>query len=88
MIDQVVAQHNDSLYFHIGFDEVYFQLTNSNCRDIINRYNGDFKIAFMEHLKLVAAHVNRKLPNATVIIWDDMLRHMRLKFLKNYVRNL
>ena len=46
MIDQVIAQHQDAPYFHIGCDEVYYKLMHPNCSTF--RENGDFTKAFMK----------------------------------------
>lgn len=39
-------------------------------------FNGDFNKAFLSHLIRVASHVKERLPNARIIIWDDMLHNM------------
>ena len=31
MLNQVIEQHNDSPYFHIGCDEVYYKLLHPRC---------------------------------------------------------
>lgn len=74
MLDQVIDQHKDSLYFHIGLDEVYYKLMHPNCSETL--FNNDFTKAFLSHLTKVAAHVREKLPKAKILIWDDMLHNM------------
>jgi hexosaminidase len=74
MVDQVIAAHPDSLYFHVGLDEVYYKLMHPNCSQ--TTFNGDFTQAFLSHLTKVAAHVRSKLPKAKILIWDDMLHNM------------
>jgi hypothetical protein len=83
MIDQVIAQHHDAKYFHIGLDEVYYKLTHPNCS--FQSYKSDFTEAFMVHLIRVAKHVRQKLPNSNIIIWDDMLQGMDETIIEKYV---
>ena len=45
MLDQVIQQHQDSPYIHIGCDEVYYKLTNPSCSNNPNR--NDFTKAFL-----------------------------------------
>ena len=74
MVDQVIAAHPDSLYFHVGLDEVYYKLMHPNCSQ--TTFNGDFTQAFLSHLTKVAAHVRSKLPKAKILVWDNMLHNM------------
>jgi hypothetical protein len=34
MLDQVIKQHDDVPYFHIGCDEVYYKLLHPKCREV------------------------------------------------------
>ena len=45
MLDQVIKQHSDAPYFHIGCDEVYYKLMHPNCSDSV--FKNDFTEAFM-----------------------------------------
>lgn len=45
MLDQVINQHKDVPYFHIGCDEVYYKLTHPSCAN--TSFNYDFNEAFM-----------------------------------------
>lgn len=45
MLDQVINEHEDSPYFHIGCDEVYSKLMHPNCAN--TTFNNDFFEAFM-----------------------------------------
>jgi hypothetical protein len=79
MLDQVIEQHKDSKYFHIGFDEVYYKFEHANCSD------NSFINKFMRHLINVATHVRKRLPTTKVIIWDDMLQSFDISAMKRFV---
>ena len=83
MLDQVIAQHQDVRFFHIGLDEVYYKLLHPNCSS--TQFNNDFTEAFMSHLTRVASHVRQKLPKAKILIWDDMLQGMDEFTIEKYV---
>lgn len=82
MLDQVIEQHQDSLYFHVGLDEVYYKLMHANCTQA--PFQGDFTKAFLSHLTRVAEHVRTKLPKAKILIWDDMLHNMEESVMEQY----
>lgn len=46
MLDQVIKQHPDAPYFHIGCDEVYYKLMHPNCSN--SPFRNDFTEAFMK----------------------------------------
>lgn len=73
LLDQVIKQHNDVPYFHIGCDEVYYKLTHQKCRE---KGKNDFTTAYLEHLVQIATYVRKQLPNAKIMFWDDMLQGM------------
>ena len=45
MLDQVMKEHEDAPYVHIGCDEVYYKLVHPKC--INQTYYHDFTEAFM-----------------------------------------
>ena len=45
MLDQVINEHIDSPYFHIGCDEVYFKLQHPKCSEA--HFENNFFEAFM-----------------------------------------
>lgn len=73
MLDQVIEQHQDSMYFHVGLDEVYYKLMHPNCTHL---QPDGFTKAFLNHLTRVAEHIRMKIPKAKILIWDDMLHNM------------
>ena len=83
MLDQVIAQHQDARFFHVGLDEVYYKLLHPNCT--FSPFKHDFAEAFMNHLIRVASHVQLKLPKAKILIWDDMLHGMDELTIQKYV---
>ena len=90
MLDQVIAAHPASPYFHIGMDEVYDKLEHPSCHqaypDLKSRSRSYvFERAFLEHVVRVATHVRKRLPQAKVIIWDDMLRKIAGPTLQEFV---
>ena len=46
MLDQVIAQHQDSPFFHIGCDEVYYKLMHHSCS--ATKGKGDFTKVFIK----------------------------------------
>lgn len=46
MLDQVIAQHQDAPFFHIGCDEVYYKLMHPSCATKADQ--GDFTRVFMK----------------------------------------
>lgn len=82
MLDQVIDQHKESKYFHVGLDEVYYKLQHPNCSQ--TPFQGDFTKAFLSHLTRVAEHVRKRLPHATILIWDDMLHNMDEQIMEQY----
>ncbi|CAK1594512.1 unnamed protein product [Parnassius mnemosyne] len=77
MLKQIVLFHN-SIYplkhLHIGFDEVFHMNKCAQCR---LRNETDLDIYF-NHLQKVKYIVKLWSPNTTVLIWDDMLRGIKL----------
>lgn len=59
-------------HLHIGCDEVYRMGECPRCRD------KERNELFLSHVKTVASFVQRKWPSLKIVIWDDMLRQMRL----------
>jgi hypothetical protein len=46
MLDQVIAQHPNVPYFHVGCDEVYYKLLNPKCENYAHK--GNFPQAFWQ----------------------------------------
>ncbi len=86
MLDQVIVQHPDVPYFHVGLDEVYYKLLHPNCSN--TQFNGDFTKAFLSHLTRIASHVKEKLPKTKILIWDDMLHSMDEITMQTYVSRI
>jgi hypothetical protein len=86
MLDQVIGQHPDAPYFHVGLDEVYYKLVHANCSQ--TAFQGDFTKAFLSHVTRVAGHVRKRLPKAKVLIWDDMLHSMDETTMETFVSGL
>lgn len=82
MLDQVIEQHRESCYFHIGLDEVYYKLMHPNCSQ--SEFGGDFTKAFWAHTIKIATHVRERLPKAKILIWDDMLHNMEESTIELY----
>lgn len=59
-------------HLHIGCDEVYRMGECPRCKD------KERNEIFLSHVKTVANFVRLKWPHLKVVIWDDMLRQMRL----------
>ena len=77
LIDQVMHLHPGSRYLHIGCDEVFHMGECELCRQVA-REN-----LFLQHVATVAKYVRAKY-GASVLIWDDMLRHISDSAMTDY----
>nr|XP_054763472.1 hexosaminidase D-like [Lytechinus pictus] len=84
MIDQVMAQHPNLKYFHIGSDEVWMKKRcDKCCGRITHSFLGEPVSLFLIHVKAVLLYLKEKYPNVRPIMWDDMLRNAKYDLLKD-----
>ncbi|XP_049668648.1 hexosaminidase D isoform X4 [Accipiter gentilis] len=74
MIDQVMAQHEDLKWFHIGCDEVYYLGEGEESKQWLQQQGNTPEKLCLAHIKAVASCVVSSYPTVTPIVWDDMLR--------------
>lgn len=70
LIDQVMALHPDTKYFHIGGDEVYELAKCAKCKKrSISREE-----IYIHHITAVYQFIKSKRPNINILFWEDMIR--------------
>lgn len=77
LIDQIMHLHPNSRYLHIGCDEVFHMGECELCRSVA-REN-----LFLQHVATVAKYSRAKY-GVSVLIWDDMLRHISDAAMRDY----
>ncbi|XP_028572897.2 hexosaminidase D [Podarcis muralis] len=82
MIEQVVALHDDLRWFHIGCDEVYYLGEGEESKQWLQEEENTIEKLCLSHMKAVASHVVSAYPTVKPIVWDDMLRGMSEKTLR------
>ncbi|XP_034960484.1 hexosaminidase D isoform X1 [Zootoca vivipara] len=82
MIEQVVALHDDLRWFHIGCDEVYYLGEGEESKQWLQEEGNTIEKLCLSHMKAVASHVVSAYPTVKPIVWDDMLRGMSEKTLR------
>ncbi|KAJ8311677.1 hypothetical protein KUTeg_011032 [Tegillarca granosa] len=75
MLEQVLATHVDSKYLHLGCDEVY-GLGTGRSGHYMKEHGLDKEDLYLKHVVKMAKHVRSLRSDVTLIIWDDMLRHI------------
>lgn len=64
-------------HLHIGCDEVFRMGECPKCK---GRGNDEL---FLSHVRTVATMIRKRWPHLKIVIWDDMLRRMHVKALRN-----
>ncbi|CAL4133633.1 unnamed protein product, partial [Meganyctiphanes norvegica] len=77
MVDQVLTVAPTSIV-HIGADEVYHMGTCNLC---LQTGNSRMEL-FVNHVSAVASHIHEQW-GARVLVWDDMFRNARTKYLRS-----
>ncbi|XP_030840257.1 hexosaminidase D-like [Strongylocentrotus purpuratus] len=84
MIDQVMTQHPNLKYFHIGADEVWMKKRCARCCERIrDSFHGEPVGLFVSHAKAVLLYLKETYPHVRAIMWDDMLRNAKYDFIKD-----
>jgi hypothetical protein len=64
MLDQVIKQHSDAPYFHIGFDEVYYKLEHPKCQETGNK---NFTTTYLRLIEIIDKYIiNIKVANVLI----------------------
>ncbi|XP_023677937.1 hexosaminidase D [Paramormyrops kingsleyae] len=82
MVMQVLNQHPDSRWFHIGADEVYGLGESQDSKNWLHANEGNVGKMFLNHVTAVAGSVLEKRPNISLLMWDDMMRMISVADLK------
>ncbi|XP_004926682.1 hexosaminidase D [Bombyx mori] len=84
MVNQALDLQPDAKYFHIGADEVWHTGVCRECQERAARSEYRLSSLFLEHIQQLVLFIKQKRPELTVLMWDDMLRTIRLDTLLAY----
>ncbi|XP_075973915.1 hexosaminidase D-like isoform X2 [Anticarsia gemmatalis] len=84
MLDQALEVQPDARFFHIGADEVWHKGECPDCkRRAANSPFGTDSL-FLEYIQNLTLYLKKKRPDLTILMWDDMLRHVNVEAFKTY----
>ncbi|XP_070580732.1 hexosaminidase D-like [Ptychodera flava] len=85
LIDQIMENHPNLRYLHIGADEVMFLGKCRACQQRLeSELHGNMEKLFLSHVVKVLHYIHETYPNVQPIMWDDMLRHVSATQMKAY----
>ncbi|XP_061080210.1 beta-N-acetylhexosaminidase isoform X1 [Conger conger] len=82
MVIQVMDQHPDSPWLHIGADEVFGLGESQDSKNWLNNNVGDVGKMFLNHVVAVARFIVERRPGIHLLMWDDMMRQISASTLK------
>ncbi|KAG7459442.1 hypothetical protein MATL_G00210820 [Megalops atlanticus] len=82
MVTQVLEQHPDSSWFHMGADEVFGLGESQDSKNWLHSNNGDKGRMYLNHVTAVARFIKEKRPAVGLLMWDDMMRQIGVDVLK------
>ncbi|XP_073723085.1 hexosaminidase D [Misgurnus anguillicaudatus] len=82
MLRQVMELHPKSTSLHIGADEVYMLGLGEESKQWLSAPGHNDHQLFLRHVIKVAKGIRKKVPKLNLIMWDDMLRSMTPKIIK------
>ncbi|KAM9305453.1 hexosaminidase D-like [Gastrophryne carolinensis] len=82
ILTQVLDKHPASSWVHIGADEVYHLGEGQDSKSWLNNNKGDLGKMFLDHLKKVIDFLHAQYPDKRQMMWDDMLRRLRVETIK------
>ncbi|KAI1883935.1 hypothetical protein AGOR_G00221200 [Albula goreensis] len=83
MLEQVLEQHPDSAWLHIGADEVFGLGESQDSKNWLQSNKGDKGKMYLDHVTTVASIIREKRPGIQLLMWDDMLRQINSNTLKS-----
>ncbi|KAF7705438.1 hexosaminidase D [Silurus meridionalis] len=83
MLQQVMGLHPRSTFLHIGADEVYMLGQGEESKEWLSVPGHNVEKLFLDHVTKVAKGIKETYPSLSVIMWDDMLRHMTTDTIKD-----
>ncbi|XP_044732414.1 hexosaminidase D-like [Chrysoperla carnea] len=84
IITQIIKNHPNIQYIHIGADEVWHMGLCPSCERRVQTCKNGKADLFLEHIMNVAQFIKDHYPNLKIIIWDDMLRNIDTAVLQEY----
>ncbi|XP_043944839.1 hexosaminidase D-like [Protopterus annectens] len=82
IVTQVLDRHSKSTWVHIGADEVFHLGDGRESKNWLNQNNGDLGKMFLNHVKEIGNFIIKKYSGIRLILWDDMLRSIKLDTIK------
>eukprot|EP00112_Aurelia_sp_Birch-Aquarium-sp1_P019757 Seg495.12 transcript_id=Seg495.12/GoldUCD/mRNA.D3Y31 product="Hexosaminidase D" protein_id=Seg495.12/GoldUCD/D3Y31 len=72
LIEQIVTEHDDLKYLHIGGDEVFCFCQCKSCTEACKTMSKE-KL-YLTHMVKLMNYINCKWPTLRLLLWDDMFR--------------
>ncbi|KAJ8345031.1 hypothetical protein SKAU_G00292240 [Synaphobranchus kaupii] len=82
MVTQVLDQHPDCPWLHIGADEVFGLGESQDSKNWLHSHKGDKGKMYLDHVVAVARFIIEKRPGIRLLMWDDMMRKISVSILK------
>ncbi|NWS46407.1 HEXDC Hexosaminidase, partial [Probosciger aterrimus] len=78
ILSQVIEKHKRSTWIHIGADEVFHLGEGMDSKNWMSRNKGDTGTMYLNHIKEVLGFITAQYWGLRVLMWDDMLRKIRV----------
>ncbi|XP_064172301.1 beta-N-acetylhexosaminidase isoform X1 [Anguilla rostrata] len=82
MVTQVLEQHPDAPWLHIGADEVFGLGESQDSKNWLHSHSGDMGKMYLDHVVAVARFIVEWRPGIRLLMWDDMMRQISADVLK------
>ncbi|XP_047994882.1 hexosaminidase D isoform X2 [Leguminivora glycinivorella] len=84
MLEQTLDAQPTAEYLHIGADEVWHTGICADCQNRAANNIHSTASLYLEHIRELALFLKQRRPNLTVLMWDDMLRSVKVDTLIAY----
>ncbi|XP_066498922.1 beta-N-acetylhexosaminidase isoform X2 [Hoplias malabaricus] len=82
MVKQILKQHQEVRWFHIGADEVYELGESEDSKRWLEK-NGDVGALYLAHVTEVCRMLAEMRPGLKMLFWEDMLRKISVSTMQN-----
>ncbi|XP_076330430.1 hexosaminidase D-like isoform X1 [Tachypleus tridentatus] len=82
ILNQVLELHPDIQWLHLGADEVWHLAECLRCEEKMKEMAWTKGYLFLNHMVTVVQNLQKHHPNVRLIMWDDMMRNLEEKVIR------